>query len=55
MAMKPGRSSKLEAVKGLDDCGGSKSSALGGENFLMESGSMVTKGSGGEGRIKLKR
>ena len=36
MAMKPGRSSKLEAVIGFEDCGGSANSPLGAENWLIE-------------------
>ena len=35
MAMKPGRSSKLEAVIGFDDCGGSTNSPLGAKRFSM--------------------
>ena len=41
MAIKPGRSSKLEAVIGFDDCGGSTNSPLGAERFWIESFSMV--------------
>ena len=40
MAMKPGRSSKLEAMIGLEDLGGSKNSPLGAENWLIERESM---------------
>ena len=40
MAMKPGRSSKLEAVIGFEDCGGSANSPLGAENWLIERESM---------------
>jgi len=36
MAIKPGRSSKLEAVIGFDDCGGSTNSPLGAERFWIE-------------------
>ena len=36
MAMKPGRSSKLEAVIGVEDCGGSTNSPLGAERFWIE-------------------
>ena len=35
MAIKPGRSSKLEAVIGFDDCGGSTNSPLGAERCSM--------------------
>ena len=41
MATKPGRSSKLEAVIGFDDCGGSTNSPLGAERFWIERFSMV--------------
>ena len=41
MAIKPGRSSKLEAVIGFDDCGGSTNSPLGAERFWIERFSMV--------------
>ena len=41
MAMKPGRSSKLEAVIGFDNCGGSTNSPLGAERFWTERFSMV--------------
>ena len=40
MAIKPGRSSKLEAVIGFEDCGGSVNSTLGAENWLIERESM---------------
>ena len=40
MAIKPGRSSKLESVIGFDDCGGSTNSPLGAENWLIERESM---------------
>ena len=40
MAMKPGRSSKPEAMIGLEDLGGSKNSPLGAENWLIERESM---------------
>ena len=40
MAMKPGRSSKLEVVIGLEDFAGSKNSPLGAENWLIERESM---------------
>ena len=35
MAIKPGQSSKLEAVIGFDDCGGSTNSPLGAKGFSM--------------------
>ena len=38
--MKPGQSSKLEAVIGFEDCGGSKNSPLGAENSWIERESM---------------
>ena len=38
--MKPGRSSKLEAAIGFEDCGGSVNSPLGAENWLIERESM---------------
>ena len=41
MAMKPGQSLKLEAVIGLDDCGGSTNPPLGAESFWIERFSMV--------------
>ena len=41
MAIKPGRSSKLEAVIGFDDCGGSTNSPLGAERFWIERFSMI--------------
>ena len=41
MAIKPGRSSKLEAVIGFDDCGGSTNSPLGAERFWIERFSML--------------
>ena len=41
MAMKPGRSSKLEVVIGFDDCGGSTNSPLGVERFWIERFSMI--------------
>ena len=40
MALKLGQSSKLEAVIGFEDCGGSKNSPLGAENWLIERESM---------------
>jgi hypothetical protein len=40
MAMKPGQSSKLEAMIGFEDCVGSKSSPLGVERFEMVGCSM---------------
>ena len=40
MAIKPGRSSKPEAMIGLEDLGGSKNSPLGAENWLIERESM---------------
>ena len=36
MAMKPGQSSKPEALIGLEDLGGSKNSPLGAENWWIE-------------------
>ena len=39
-AIKPGQSSKLEAVIGFDDCGGSTNSPLGAERFWIEMCSM---------------
>ena len=41
MAIKPGQSSKLEAVIGFDDCDGSMNSPLGAERFWIERFSMV--------------
>ena len=41
MAIKLGRSSKLEAVIGLDDCGGYTNLPLGAESFWIERFSMV--------------
>ena len=41
MAIKPGRSSKLEAVIGFDDCGGSTNSPLGAERFWIERFSII--------------
>ena len=41
MAMKLGRSSKLEAVIGFKDFGGSTNSPLGAERFWIERFSMV--------------
>ena len=41
MAIKPGRSSKPEAVIGLDDCGGSKNSPEGAESWWIERVDMV--------------
>ena len=41
MLQKPGRSSKLEAVIGFDDCGGSTNSPLGAERFWIERFSML--------------
>ena len=41
MAIKTRRSSKLEAVIGFDDCGGSTNSPLGAERFWIERFSMV--------------
>ena len=38
--MKPGQSSKPEAVIGLDDCGGSKNSPEGTESLWIERVSM---------------
>ena len=40
MAIKLGRSSKLEDVIGFDGCGGSTNSPLGAENWLIERESM---------------
>ena len=52
MAIKPGRSSKLEAVIGFDDCGGSTNSPLGAERFLIEMCSMVIEKNVKEEKIK---
>ena len=41
MAIKPGRSSKLEAVIGFDDCGGSTNLLLGAKRFWIDMCSMV--------------
>ena len=41
MAIKLGRSSKLEVVIGFDDCGGSTNSPLGAERFWIERFSMI--------------
>ena len=41
MAMKLGRSSKLEAVIGFDDCCGSTNSPSGAERFWIERYSMI--------------
>ena len=41
MAIKPEWSSKLEAVIGFDDYGGSTNSPLGAERFLIERFSMI--------------
>ena len=41
MAIKPGRSSKLEAVIGFEDWGGSTNSPLGAERFWIERFSMI--------------
>jgi len=43
MAIKPGWSSKLEAVIGFDDCGGSTNSPLGAERFWIVMCSMVER------------
>ena len=51
MAIKPGRSSKLEAVIGFDDCGGSTNSPLGAERFWIERFSMVNKKKGYMGKL----
>ena len=40
MAVKPGQSSKPEAMIGLEDLGGSNNSPLGVENWLIEIESM---------------
>ena len=40
MAMKPGRSSRPEAVIGLDDCGGSMTSPDGAESWWIARVSM---------------
>ena len=40
MAMKPGQSSKLEAVIGFEDCGRSTNSPLGAESWWIERESM---------------
>ena len=41
--MKPGQSSKLEAVIGFEDCGASTNSPLGVERFWIEMCSMVER------------
>ena len=41
MAIKPRQSSKLEAVIGFDDCGGSTNSPLGAERFWIDMCYMV--------------
>ena len=43
MAMKPGRSSKPEAVIGFEDCGGSTNSSFGAERFWIVMCSMVER------------
>ena len=43
MAIKPWRSSKLEAVIGFDDCGGSMNSPLGAERFWIVMCSKIKK------------
>ena len=52
MAIKPGRSSKLEAVIGFDDCGGSMNSPLGAERFWIDMCSMVIEKNVKEEKIK---
>ena len=52
MAIKPGRSSKLEAVIGFDDCGGSMNSPLGVERFWIDMCSMVIEKDVKEEKIK---
>ena len=41
MTIKPGRGSKLEAMIGFDDCGGSMNLPLGAEMFWIEMFSMI--------------
>ena len=41
MAIKPGRSSKLGAVIGFEDCGGFTNSPLGAKRFWIERFSMI--------------
>jgi hypothetical protein len=52
MAIKPGRSSKLEAVIGFDDCGGSTNSPLGAKRFWIVMCSMVIKNGKRKEKIK---
>ena len=52
MAIKLGRSSKLEAVIGFDDCGGSTNSPLGAERFWIERFSMIKEKIHGQTRFE---
>ena len=52
MATKPGRSSKLEAVIGFEDCGGSMNSPLEVERFWIDMCSMVIEKDVKEEKIK---
>ena len=52
MAIKPGRSSKLEALIGFDDCGGSTNSPLGAERFWIERFSIVKEKDKRKGKRK---
>ena len=54
MAMKPGRSSKLEVGIGFDDCGGSTNSPLGAERFWIERFSMIKEKDKRKEKIKEK-
>jgi len=52
MAIKPWRSSKLEAVIGFDDCDGSMNSPLGAERFWIDMCSIVIEVGVKEEKIK---
>ena len=52
MAIKPGRSSKLEAVIGFDDWGGSTNSPVGAERFWIDMCSIVIEVGVKEEKIK---
>ena len=52
MAIKPGQSSKLEAVIGFDDCGGSTNLLLGAKRFWIDMCSMVIEKNVKEEKIK---
>ena len=54
MAIKLGRSSKLEAVIGFDDYGGSTNSPLEAERFLIERFSIIKEKDKRKERIKEK-